>query len=100
MEALARMEGFRNSGENTGSFWLEQYQRLLDSKSHQLVESLKSFDPDLVHEIFLHGVFHLLPLIVELINTTEDLEGLTPESLALVGSSLTDTAATAMFLKY
>lgn len=84
IQTLRKMEGVKASGEDSGIFWMEQYQKLLDSKSHQLVEALRNVDSNLVNELFLNGVFHYMPLLADLFKSQERLENVTALDLSLV----------------
>lgn len=73
----------------SSDFWLQSYQKLMDSAPKKLLDVTKSLDPVLANYLLQEGVMHCLPFLVKFLFSNESLTAITSGKLKDNGVSLT-----------
>lgn len=85
IETMREMESIT---DKSSDFWLENYQKLIDSAPRTLLDMGKSLDPILANYLLQEGVIHCLPFLVKFLFSDKLLVNITLEQLKENGVSL------------
>jgi len=85
LATLRHMEGVKGT-DDSELFWLQQYQRLLETSSHQLSQVVRAVDGKLQQALTVNGVIHFLPLLAHKVLSRDDIALINDDDLRKVSN--------------
>lgn len=85
---IQKMQSMKDKNKEINNFWVRQYEKLLNSKAHDIVSFMEATDPKLVYHLFVNGVICYLPLLQDIALSTKNLESLNSKQLYEVSFKL------------
>lgn len=80
-QLVQTLKEIENETDQTTDFWLNNYQKLIDSAPKTLLDIGKVLDPQLANILLQEGVIHCLPFLVKFLFSEESLLEITEEKL-------------------